>query len=162
MTVNVIYKNIYSSKIVNGNNGDNSPLTVAEDEMTQELVKAFQSMSFPDKMEIMNAVLEKAKKSDFQEFQTACREYTAGMSSQKDFVCKHGTYDEVYAACLMAASKHLPYGLDEAERAAYKVLWTYHSIAPDTKATILHKVMECITKALVEDNGGYPLNIEGV
>lgn len=57
---------IQSSNIVNGNNGDHSPLTVTEteqqDEMTKELVKAFQSMSFTDKMEIMNAVLEKAKK----------------------------------------------------------------------------------------------------
>lgn len=33
-----------------------------QDEMTKELVKAFQSMSFTDKMEIMNAVLEKTKK----------------------------------------------------------------------------------------------------
>lgn len=33
-----------------------------QDEMTKELVKAFQSMSFTDKMEIMNAVLEKIKK----------------------------------------------------------------------------------------------------
>ena len=31
------------------------------DEMTAELIKAFQSMSFVDKMEIMNAVLEKTK-----------------------------------------------------------------------------------------------------
>ena len=31
------------------------------DEMTMELVKAFQSMNFVDKMEIMNAVLEKTK-----------------------------------------------------------------------------------------------------
>lgn len=57
---------IQSSNIVNGNNGDHSPLTVTEteqqDEMTQELVKAFQSMSFTDKMEIMNAVLKKMKK----------------------------------------------------------------------------------------------------
>lgn len=63
---NITYKNIHSSNIVNGNNGDNSPLTVTEteqqDEMTQELVKAFHSMSFTDKMEIMNAVLEKTKK----------------------------------------------------------------------------------------------------
>lgn len=63
---NITYKNIHSSNIVNGNNGDNSPLTVTEteqqDEMTKELIKAFQSMSFPDKMEIMNAVLEKTKK----------------------------------------------------------------------------------------------------
>ena len=57
---------IQSSNIVNGNNGDHSPLTVTEteqqDEMTKELIKAFQSMSFTDKMEIMNAVLEKTKK----------------------------------------------------------------------------------------------------
>lgn len=33
-----------------------------QDEMTKELVKAFQSMSFTDKMKIMNAVLEKTKK----------------------------------------------------------------------------------------------------
>ena len=33
-----------------------------QDEMTKELIKAFQSMSFTDKMEIMNAVLEKTKK----------------------------------------------------------------------------------------------------
>ena len=33
-----------------------------QDEMTAELVKAFQSMNFVDKMEIMNAVLEKTKK----------------------------------------------------------------------------------------------------
>lgn len=57
---------IQSSNIVNGNNGDHSPLTVTEteqqDEMIKELIKAFQSMSFTDKMEIMNAVLEKTKK----------------------------------------------------------------------------------------------------
>ena len=29
------------------------------DEMTQELVKAFQNLSFPDKMEIMNLVLKR-------------------------------------------------------------------------------------------------------
>lgn len=33
-----------------------------QDEMTEELVKAFKSMSFPDKMDIMNAVLSKSKK----------------------------------------------------------------------------------------------------
>ncbi len=62
-TPNVI--NIKSSNIVNGDNGSNSPLTVNEsdhqDEMTTELVKAFKTLSFSDKMEIMNAVLEKAK-----------------------------------------------------------------------------------------------------
>lgn len=31
------------------------------DEMTQELVKAFQNLSFPDKMEIMNLVLKKTQ-----------------------------------------------------------------------------------------------------
>lgn len=72
------------------------------------------------------------------------------------------TYNKAYAACSMAASKHLPYGLNEAERAACKTLWTYHRIAPDAKATILRSVMERITKTLIEDNGGYPLNIEGV
>lgn len=71
-------------------------------------------------------------------------------------------YDEAYAACLMAASKHLPYGLDEAERAAYKMLWTYHSIAPTTKVTIHRSIMERIIQTLVADNGGYPLCIEGV
>lgn len=63
---NITYDNIHSSNIVNGNNGDNSPLTVAEtehyDEMTTELVKAFKNMSFTDKMEIMNQVLDKIKK----------------------------------------------------------------------------------------------------
>lgn len=57
--------NIKSSNIVNGDNGNNSPLTVNEsdhqDEMTTELVKAFKTLSFSEKMEIMNAVLEKAK-----------------------------------------------------------------------------------------------------
>ena len=38
---------------------NNLPL---QDEMILELVKAFQGMNFVDKMEIMNAVLEKAKK----------------------------------------------------------------------------------------------------
>ncbi len=36
--------------------------TEKQDEMTEELVKAFKSMSFPDKMDIMNAVLSKSKK----------------------------------------------------------------------------------------------------
>lgn len=72
------------------------------------------------------------------------------------------TYNKAYAACLMAASKHLPYGLGEAERAAYEMLWTYHSMTPDAKATILRSVMEHIIQTLVADNGGYPLCIEGV
>ena len=45
-----------------------SPVTIGTtlteiqfDEMTAELIRAFQSMSFVDKMEIMNAVLEKKK-----------------------------------------------------------------------------------------------------
>lgn len=45
-----------------------SPVTIGKDateiqfdEMTAELVKAFQGMNFVDKMEIMNAVLEKTK-----------------------------------------------------------------------------------------------------
>lgn len=33
-----------------------------QDEMTEELLKAFKSMSFPDKMDIMNAVLAKSEK----------------------------------------------------------------------------------------------------
>lgn len=36
--------------------------TEKQDEMTEELLKAFKSMSFPDKMDIMNAVLAKSKK----------------------------------------------------------------------------------------------------
>lgn len=62
---NITYENIHSSNIVNGSNGDNSPLTVNEiqqDEMTTELVKAFKKLDFADKMEIMNTVLEKTKK----------------------------------------------------------------------------------------------------
>lgn len=45
-----------------------SPVTIGTalaeiqfDEMTAELIRAFQSMSFVDKMEIMNAVLEKTR-----------------------------------------------------------------------------------------------------
>lgn len=60
------------------------------------------------------------------------------------------------------AKQSLPYGLDEAERAVYKVLWTYHDIAPDAKQEIHHSIIEHITKTLIEDNGGYPLSIEGV
>lgn len=36
-------------------------MTKPQDEMTTELLKAFQSMDFVDKIEIMNAVLEKTK-----------------------------------------------------------------------------------------------------
>ena len=71
------------------------------------------------------------------------------------------TYNKAYAACRMAASEHLPYGLDAAERASYRVLWSYRDIAPAAKAEIHHSVMEHITQTLIEDNGGYPLNIEG-
>lgn len=71
-------------------------------------------------------------------------------------------YDEAYAACLASAKQSLPYGLGEAERAAYEVLWTYHSMTPDAKATILRSVMEHVKRILVADNGGYPLCIEGV
>ena len=66
--------NISTESYIGGdNNGvqaikNNGAVTISQssraeqqDEMTQELVKAFQSMSFPDKMEIMNAVLEKVK-----------------------------------------------------------------------------------------------------
>lgn len=55
----------YSSNIAFGeysaveNNGNTE---VQDDEMTIELVKAFKSLPFSDKMEIMNLVLEKTKK----------------------------------------------------------------------------------------------------
>lgn len=53
---------IQSSNIVNGNNGDHSPLTVTEteqqDEMTKELVKAFCKLCFSDKMKIMNTIMK--------------------------------------------------------------------------------------------------------
>lgn len=71
------------------------------------------------------------------------------------------TYNKAYAACLMAAKQSLPYGLGEAEDAVYKVLWTYHSMTPATKATIHRSVMEHVKRILVADNGGYPLCIEG-
>lgn len=60
------YQNIQSSNVVNGNNGSYSPLTVNEtehyDEMTSELVKAFKSLQFADKMDVLNFVMEKGKK----------------------------------------------------------------------------------------------------
>lgn len=60
------------------------------------------------------------------------------------------------------AKQSLPYGLDEAERAVYKVLWAYHDITPDVKQEIHRSIMERIIQTLVADNGGYPLCIEGV
>ena len=58
------------------------------------------------------------------------------------------------------AKQSLPYGLDEAERAVYKVLWAYHDITPDVKQEIHRKVMKHVKRILIADNGGYPLNIE--
>lgn len=58
-------KNIQSSNIVNGNNGNHSPLTIHSeeklDEMSAELLKMFNDMSFEEKMEILNLVMEKTK-----------------------------------------------------------------------------------------------------
>ena len=54
---------VLSGNTQNNINGDNSiSASLPSDEMTSELIKAFQSMNFVDKMEIMNAVLEKVKK----------------------------------------------------------------------------------------------------
>lgn len=44
------------------NVGSNSNAEPSHDEMTTELVKAFKSLSFKDKMEIMNAVMKKSQK----------------------------------------------------------------------------------------------------
>ena len=70
------------------------------------------------------------------------------------------TYNKAYAACLASAKQSLPYGLGEAEDAAYKVLWTYHGIASATKAEIHRKVMKHVKRILIANNGGYPLDIE--
>ncbi len=55
-----------SGNIINGSNGNNSPLTVngAEqlDEMTAELVKAFRSLPFRDRLDVINMVMEKSGK----------------------------------------------------------------------------------------------------
>ena len=55
-----------SGNIINGSNGNNSPLTVngAEqlDEMTAELVKAFRSLPFRDRLDVINMVMEKSSK----------------------------------------------------------------------------------------------------
>lgn len=65
--------NITKTYIGGDNNGvqaiENSSVTISKspeleknkDEMTEELVKAFQSMSFTDKMDVMNYVLNKTK-----------------------------------------------------------------------------------------------------
>lgn len=59
---------ISGNSITTGNiNGDHNAnmhigaQTEPQDEMTTELIKAFKSLSFTDKMEIMNAVLAKSK-----------------------------------------------------------------------------------------------------
>ena len=84
------------------------------------------------------------------------------MPSWKEFVRTHknGTYDKVYAACLMAAKQSLPYSLGEAENAVYEVLRSYHSMTPDAKLEIHHSVMASVKRMLAADNGGYPLYIE--
>lgn len=68
-----ISPNYSNNSISNSNNvafGENSAVTAAGsdelgkkplDEMTEELVKAFKTLSFSDKMEVMNLVLKKNK-----------------------------------------------------------------------------------------------------
>lgn len=63
------YENLKNNVIntINGvNNGNNTIGYIVSknnnlDEMTEELIKAFQSMSFTDKMDVMNYVLNKTK-----------------------------------------------------------------------------------------------------
>ena len=63
---NSIHQDNNSGNIINGSNGNNSPLTVngAEqlDEMTAELVKAFRSLPFRDRLDVINMVMEKSSK----------------------------------------------------------------------------------------------------
>lgn len=60
-----IYKNIQSSNVINGNNGNNSPLTVNGtdqlDEIESELLKNFRKISFPDKLRFVSDVMKKAE-----------------------------------------------------------------------------------------------------
>lgn len=63
---NSIHQDNNSGNIINGSNGNNSPLTVngAEqlDEMTAELVKVFRSLPFRDRLDVINMVMEKSSK----------------------------------------------------------------------------------------------------
>lgn len=49
---------INSSNVVNGDNGNNSPLTVKnnQDEMSIELLKKFNELSFDEKIEVFNYI----------------------------------------------------------------------------------------------------------
>lgn len=93
----------------------------------------------------------------FQEFQECCRACSGAVSKAE---CNHGTYSDVYAACLASAKHGMKYGLDEAENAVYEVLRSYHSMTPDAKLEIHHSVMASVKRMLAADNGGYPLYIE--
>ena len=58
---------INSSNIVSGDNGNNSPLTVngtsQQDEMSQELLKRFQQLSFEQKIEVMSLIVKLSQKA---------------------------------------------------------------------------------------------------
>lgn len=60
---NAKFENVHYSNIVNGINGDNSPMTVSQeykklDETTQQLVEAFQNLNFFEKAKVMNLIAE--------------------------------------------------------------------------------------------------------
>lgn len=60
---NVKIENIHYSNVINGTNGNNSPMTVPKectqlDETTQQLVEAFQNLGFFEKAKVMNLIAE--------------------------------------------------------------------------------------------------------
>lgn len=58
-------ENIHYSNVINGTNGDNSPMTVpkekTQDKITDEFMKLFQSLDITDKIAVMNLAVEKSK-----------------------------------------------------------------------------------------------------
>lgn len=59
------FENVHYSNIVNGVNGDNSPLTIPEqnkqDDITVEFMQLFKSLDITDKIELMNLAVKKIK-----------------------------------------------------------------------------------------------------
>ena len=63
---NGVYQNSNSGNIVNGNNGDNSPLTVNgkaaapnKDTLTEQFMQKFEQLDFDDKVDVMQYVKNK-------------------------------------------------------------------------------------------------------
>lgn len=65
---NGVYQNSNSGNIVNGNNGDNSPLTVngkaaapseKKDTLTEQFMQKFEQLDFDDKVDVMQYVKNK-------------------------------------------------------------------------------------------------------